>query len=110
MKLTGKEIYEAKAKILKALAHPSRLLIVDSLEKGEKCVCEIHKLVGADRTTVSKHLSVLKNAGILEDEKKGLKIFYKLRCPCVLKFISCLEDVLLKDLEEIKKITSGFKV
>jgi ArsR family transcriptional regulator len=89
-----KAIFEARARIIKVLAHPTRLVIVYELKNGPRCVCEIHAVAGADRTTVSKHLSVLKNAGILQDEKRGLQVYYSLRCPCVMDFFACAEKVL----------------
>ena len=85
---------ESKAKIFKALGHPSRLLIVEELGRGERCVCELVELVGADFSTVSKHLSVLKNAGVLEDRKEGKMVIYRLRVPCILRFMDCVEAVL----------------
>ena len=86
--------FEARAQIMKALAHPSRLIMVDELSHGERCVCELRDLVEADMSTVSKHLAVLKNAGIVEDTKRGLRVFYRLKVPCVLGFFSCVEAVL----------------
>ncbi len=47
--------YEARARVAKALAHPSRLIILDAIADGERCVCELTELVGADQSTVSKH-------------------------------------------------------
>ena len=91
---TNLERLERRATILKALAHPSRLMMVESLEKGEECVCELQKLVGADMSTVSKHLSVLKRAGLVECEKRGLQVFYTLLSPCVMNFFSCVESVI----------------
>ena len=88
------ERFEARAAIIKAMGHPSRLFIVDVLSRGEKCVCELTDMVGADVSTVSKHLSILKNAGIVEDEKRGTQVFYTLKVPCVLNFFSCVESVL----------------
>ena len=92
--------YEARAKIIKAMAHPTRLFIVDRLSKGERCVCKLTKMVGDDVSTVSKHLSVLKNAGIVADEKRGTQVFYTLRVPCVLNFFSCVESVLKSNAKE----------
>lgn len=89
--------YEERARILKAIAHPSRLMMVDELSRGERCVCELTNLVGHDISTVSKHLSVLKSAGIVADEKRGKQVYYRLRVPCVLKFFHCLEHVLDQD-------------
>jgi len=86
--------YEARAHIIKALAHPTRLFIVDELSRGERCVCELRDLVGADLSTVSKHLALLKAAGILTDSKRGAQVFYRLRVPCVLNFFGCVEAVL----------------
>ena len=85
--------YRARAETLKALAHPSRLLVVDELSRGERCVCELTELVGADISTVSKHLSVLKDAGLVECDRRGLKVFYRLCAPCVAGFFECLESV-----------------
>ena len=87
-------MYEARARIVKALAHPARLLIVDELAKNPLCVCDIRERVGSDLSTVSKHLSVLKNAGIVADEKRGVQVFYRLRCPCAVDFFACAETVL----------------
>ena len=73
------ELYEARAKILKAMAHPSRLFIIEELAKKEKCVNELTEMIGADISTVSKHLNVLKNAGLVKDEKRGTSIYYTLK-------------------------------
>ena len=83
-----------RADILKALAHPSRLIMVDELARGERCVCELQELVGADMSTVSKHLTVLKRAGLVESEKRGLRVFYCLLSPCVMNFFTCVESVI----------------
>jgi len=87
-------LYEARANIIKALAHSSRLFIVDMLNKQPRTVGELTEMIGADTSTVSKHLSVLKNAGIVVDEKKGTTVIYTLKCPCILSFIGCIEEVI----------------
>jgi DNA-binding transcriptional ArsR family regulator len=87
--------YEARAKIIKALAHPARLRIVDELaEHNERCVCELTELIGCDMSTVSRHLAQLKEAGIVEVEKRGQMAFYRLRVKCLLKFFECIESVM----------------
>lgn len=86
----------AKTKVLKALAHPARLWMVERLEGGERCVCELVEGLGLDFSTVSKHLLVLKNAGVVTDDKRGKQVFYALRCPCVLTFMHCVEAVIKK--------------
>jgi len=86
--------YAARANIIKAMAHPTRLFIVDQLAKRERCVCELTAMIGADVSTVSKHLSILRNAGIVADEKRGSQVFYALRVRCALNFLSCVESVM----------------
>jgi DNA-binding transcriptional ArsR family regulator len=92
--------YEVRAKIIKALAHPARLMIVDELaHKGERCVCELTEMVGSDMSTVSRHLAQLKQAGLLEDEKRGKMIFYRLRVKCLSNFFECVESVVRANAE-----------
>ena len=85
--------YKTQARIIKALAHPTRLFIVDELSRGERCVCELTDMIDAEMPTVSRHLSQLKNVGILEDEKRGAQVFYRLRVSCVLNFFKCVQAV-----------------
>ena len=92
--------FEARARIIKALAHPTRLFIVDQLAQQERCVCELTEMVGADTSTISKHLSLLKNAGLVQDDKRGTQVFYRLTMPCVLNFLSCVETVHKEVAEE----------
>lgn len=99
--MEGKTYYlETRAKIFKALGHPSRLKIVESLFNGERCVCELQALVGSDISTVSKHLNILKEAGILADERRGTNIYYSLRMKCVANFLHCVDDFVGNRLEE----------
>ncbi len=62
--------FETRAAILKALAHPVRLFMIEELSKKSHCVCDLTEMVGLDVSTVSKHLSILKNAGLVNVEKK----------------------------------------
>ena len=95
MDIQAQKKYEARARIMKAMAHPTRLLIVDELAKrGEECVCKLTELIRADMSTVSRHLALLKGAGIIEDEKRGSMVFYRLRTRCVMDFFRCLESVI----------------
>jgi ArsR family transcriptional regulator len=92
-----------KAHVLKAMAHPSRLCIVEELAKHERCVCELTEMIGADMSTVSKHLTVLKQAGIVADEKRGAMVFYRLRVPCLGKLFESVESVLECSARELTK-------
>lgn len=84
---------ETRAEVIKALAHPSRVLIVEALSRGELCVCDLTDLVGADISTVSKHLSVLKSVGLVQSEKRGLNQYYELICPCLNDFFQCVDMI-----------------
>jgi len=95
-----KAMLNARAKVLKAMAHPTRLFIIEELEKGERCVCDLTEQIGADVSTVSKHLSVLKQAGVVLDDKRGNQVFYSLRVPCILNFFGCVESVLESNARE----------
>ncbi len=95
---------ELKANIIKALSHPVRLYIIEKLEEGECCVCEFHDEVGGDFSMVSKHLTILKKAGVIESEKRGLKVFYKLKVPCINNFLSCIENIAIDNVKEVMEI------
>ncbi|TVQ99279.1 MAG: transcriptional regulator [Spirochaetaceae bacterium] len=86
---------EARAEILKALAHPTRVYIVDLIQReGPYCVCQLTERIGADTSTVSRHLTVLKSAGILKDRKEGTTVYYSLGCDCINDFMTGLESLL----------------
>lgn len=87
-----------QAKIFKALGHPSRLLMVDALRNGEKCVCDLQSLVGVDMSTISRHLSILREAGIVDSDKRGTSMYYRLVMPCVDTFMGCTSDVVSRRL------------
>jgi DNA-binding transcriptional ArsR family regulator len=80
-----------RASVVKAMAHPTRLLFMELLLDGEKCVNELTEAAGCDITTVSKHLAVMKKAGLLVCEKRGLQVFYQIACPCFVEFFRCID-------------------
>jgi len=96
--------YQARATVIKALAHPTRLFMVDKLSEKPYCVCQLTAMVGDDITTISKHLSVLKNAGLVAVEKKGTQVFYQLKLPCIMGFLSCAEETMKDRLKEQNKL------
>lgn len=85
--------FKAQAQVFKALAHPGRLRMVDELSRGERCVCELAELLGVEMPTASRHLALLKHAGIVDDEKRGAQVFYRLVTPCVMNFFQCVASV-----------------
>lgn len=98
---------EARANFIKALAHPTRLFIVEELSRQERCVCELTAMIGADISTVSKHLSILKTAGIIQDDKRGAQVFYNLKTPCVLDLFRCIESGSCESRREKELVNIG---
>ena len=94
MEVSKTQKFEARARILKALGNPARLLILDELSGGEKCVAELTEAVGLDMSTISKHLTVLKSVGLIRGERRSTQVFYSLLAPCVLGFFNCVETVM----------------
>ena len=105
MERTTPKHFEARARIMKALAHPTRLFILDRLAAHEYCVNELTAMIGCDMSTMSKHLSILRNAGIVVDEKRGACIYFTLRCTCILSFFTCTDKV-LKTIRDEQAILS----
>lgn len=95
--------HKRRAAVFKALGHPARLQIVEELAAGEQCVCDLVELVGLGWSAVSRHLAVLKAAGVLEDEKRGLKVYYRLVLPCVKSFSDCLEAAARGEAVEVRR-------
>ena len=87
--------YRTRARIIKAMAHPTRLFVVDELSRhGERCVWELTEMVGVDMSTVSRHLAILKDAGLIEDEKRGTQVYYRACVGCISKFLDCVESLI----------------
>ena len=97
-------LFEKQAEVAKAIAHPLRVAIVTFLKDGEQCVCDIATHVGAERSNVSRHLSVLVAAGVLRHSRDGLKVIYELRAPCILEFLSCVTQVLKQQAKDNGKL------
>jgi len=97
-------LFQKQAEIAQAIAHPLRIAIIDFLKDGEQCVCDIAKYISSERSNVSRHLSVMVKAGVLEYRKEGLKVIYRLKCVCILDFFSCVTAVLRQQAKENEKL------
>lgn len=97
------DIYDLRTRVVKALANPLRLKIIDQLDGEEKCVCELVDALGCDQPVVSKHLAVLKSAGLVTSRQEGNNVYYSLRTPCIKKFLDCIDHVLKEDMLATKK-------
>ncbi|MBM3316720.1 MAG: winged helix-turn-helix transcriptional regulator [Candidatus Eisenbacteria bacterium] len=94
----------ARAAVIKALGHPTRLLLVEALARRERCVAELTGMAEADMSTVSKHLAILREAGIVDGARRGAQVYYSLRVPCILDFFGCVEAVLLSAADESRDV------
>ncbi len=97
-------LFEKQAEVAKAIAHPLRIAIVNFLKDGEQCVCDIAEHIGSERSNVSRHLSVMVNAGLLEYRKEGLKVIYRLKCACIVDFFSCVSRVLKQQARDNERL------
>ena len=95
-----KKLYEIQSEVFKSLAHPIRLAAVNFLRDEEKCVCDIIEYVDSEASNVSRHLSVLKKAGVVSDRKEGLKVYYRLNMPCAVSFFNCVCEMVESNIEE----------
>ena len=100
----------ARAAVFKAMGHPSRIFILEMLQKAPHCVCELAELVGADMSTVSKHLAVLKSAGIVWDRKEGTTVYYSLACSCLGDMLQSAENIIRQNVERQKQSLASLSV
>lgn len=98
------KLYDKQAQVVQAVAHPIRLAIADYLADGERCVCDIAEHVVANRSNVSRHLALMRKAGVVDSRKDGLMVYYWLRTPCILNFLRCASTVLQHNLAEDNKV------
>jgi len=99
--------YRLKAEMFKALAHPARICILDKLRNRPWCVCELAAELGVDKSIASKHLSQLKSVGLIEDEKRGTMVEYRLVAPCILDMAACAERTVQESRSKILKMTTS---
>ena len=97
-------LFEKQAEIVGAMAHPIRIAILDFLKDGERCVCDIAKHIGSERSNVSRHLSIMVRAGVLDCRKEGLWVIYRLRARCIVNFLSCATACLKQQVKEDEKL------
>lgn len=100
------EALDLCADILKAIAQPTRLRIIELLRDGEHCVCEIFPAIGHEQSNTSRHLQMMLKSGILNQRKDGLKIYYSLRHPEVLAMVGLAEQIVVREAERTATLLS----
>lgn len=96
-----------KAEILKALANPIRLIIVDALRRDDLCVCDLNKLVGVSQPTLSRHMAQLKKTGIVTERRQGVRVIHHLETPCIVKAFDCAVEVLKAHAHRRERVLKG---
>ena len=104
------EELKALARVIKALASPVRLKIVDELSRGERCLCELLPLLPQDKSTLSRHIGELKKVGIVGERREGVRIYLRLLTPCVLNMFECTMGVIRSEAKRQTKIADNAKV
>lgn len=84
--------YVERARILKAIAHPTRLQIIYLIREKRPCVRAMEQALGLAQPNISQHLSLLRNIGIVEAEREGNQVCYRIKDPTVLKLLDVLSD------------------
>jgi DNA-binding transcriptional ArsR family regulator len=88
------DLQSLQAELFKAIAHSTRLEILQFLRNGERCVCEIFPALDIEQPNVSRHLSVLKKEGIVSSRKDGLKVIYKVNDENIYKLLDLATEIL----------------
>ena len=98
---------KVRADILKALAHPIRVLLVEALSRGDRCVNELTGLAQVGQSTISRHLAQLKKVGIVSERKEGMKVVHHLACPCMLRAFDCTVEVMKAEARRRADVLKG---
>lgn len=104
------KLTQKKADILKAMAHPTRINILESLRNGERCVCEIIKQVGTEQSNTSQHLAQLKKTGVISSRKDGLKVIYMVNNPEIFPLLDLLDNIITGQMEDDIAMLKGLKI
>lgn len=109
VKLVGmqEEKFKAKAKIMKALSSPIRLMIIDELSRGEICICELQPMFQINKSTLSRHVSALRNVGIVSGRRDGVRLMLKLETPCILQIFDCTMGVMKAEAKRHMKLVDA---
>ena len=98
-----------KAEFFKALAHPTRVQIINLLRDGERCVCELIDELELEQPNISQHLAVLRKQDIVEANKEGLRMIYRLKDPRIIALMDLAEEIIAREIAETMALMQGLK-
>jgi DNA-binding transcriptional ArsR family regulator len=93
-------VLELKAEILKALAQPTRLKILELLRNGEKCICEIVPALNGEQSNISRHISLMQKSNLVTTRKDGVRVMVKVRDPEIFHILDRVGAVLRNQMNE----------
>ena len=97
-------VLELKAEVLKALAQPTRLKILELLRNGEKCICEIIPAINGEQSNISRHISLMQKSHLVTTRKDGVKVMVKVRDPRIYDILDGIGLVLKRQILETEKL------
>jgi DNA-binding transcriptional ArsR family regulator len=98
------KVLELKAEILKALAQPTRLKILELLRDGEKCICEIVPAINGEQSNISRHISLMQKSHLVTTRKDGVKVMVSVRDPEIFNILDRISKVLKNQMKEQEKL------
>ena len=101
--MTDSNLIDLKSGYLKAIAQPTRLKILYFLKEGEKCACKIIPQMKEDQSNISRHLTHMKDMGILESRREGVSIYYKIKDKRIFTLLSLVDEMVKTDIKEKAK-------
>jgi ArsR family transcriptional regulator len=101
-------ILELKAEVLKALAQPTRLKILELLRNGERCICEIVPAINGEQSNISRHISLMQKSHLVTTRKDGVKVMVKVRDPKIFEILDSVSLLLKKQIQETGKLIQKF--
>jgi DNA-binding transcriptional ArsR family regulator len=100
-------VLELKAEVLKALAQPTRLKILELLRHGEKCICEIVPAINGEQSNISRHISVMQKSNLVTTRKDGVKVMVKVKDPEIFKILDRVSVILRNQMNEQRELFSS---
>jgi len=95
---------QLKAEVLKALAQPTRLKILECLREGEKCICEIVPEINGEQSNISRHISVMQKGHLITTRKDGVKVMVKVRDPRIFEILDTVGLLLKSQMQEQSRL------
>ncbi len=103
------KILELKAEVLKALAQPTRLKILELLRHGEKCICEIVPAINGEQSNISRHISLMQKSHLVTTRKDGVKVMVKVRDPKIFDILDSITTILKNEMNEQSRLIRSIR-